>query len=32
MSLNKDNIVIIIPYDEHIIHIEKNNGTTTREV
>jgi hypothetical protein len=32
MSLNKDNIVIIIPYDEHIIHIEKNNGTTMREV
>jgi hypothetical protein len=28
MSLNKDKILIIIPHDEHIIHIEKNKGTT----
>jgi hypothetical protein len=27
-SLNKDNILIIIPRDEHIIHIEKNKGMT----
>jgi hypothetical protein len=29
-SLNKDNIVKIIPHDEHIVHIEKNKGMTTR--
>jgi hypothetical protein len=28
MSLNKDKILIIIPRDEHIIHIEKIKGTT----
>jgi hypothetical protein len=28
-SLNKGNIVKIIPRDEHIVHIEKNKGTTT---
>jgi hypothetical protein len=27
-SLNKSNILIIIPHDEHIIHIEKNKGMT----
>jgi hypothetical protein len=27
MSLNKDKILIIIPRDEHIIHIEKIKGT-----
>jgi hypothetical protein len=31
-SLNKGNIVKIIPRDEHIVHIEKNKGTTTGEV
>jgi hypothetical protein len=29
-SLNNCNIVRIIPCDEHIVHIEKNKGTTTR--
>jgi hypothetical protein len=28
IRLNKDNILIIIPRDEHIIHIEKNKGVT----
>jgi hypothetical protein len=27
-SLNKGNILRIIPYDEHIIHIKKNKSTT----
>jgi hypothetical protein len=31
-SLNKGNIVRIIPCDEHIVHIGKNKGTTTGEV
>jgi hypothetical protein len=30
-SLNKGIILRIILHDEHIIHIEKNNGTTTWE-
>jgi len=29
-SLNKVNVVRIIPRDEHVIHIEKNKGTTSR--
>jgi hypothetical protein len=28
-SLNKGNILKIIPRDKHIIHMEKNKGTTT---
>jgi hypothetical protein len=28
MSLNKYNILITIPCDEHVIHIEKNKSTT----
>jgi hypothetical protein len=31
-SLNKGNVLRIIPCDEHIIHIEKNKSTTTGEV
>jgi hypothetical protein len=29
-SLNKGNILLIIPHDEHIIHIGKNKGTIVR--
>jgi ABC-type hemin transport system substrate-binding protein len=31
-SLNKGNVLRIIPCDEHIIHIEKNKSTTMGEV
>jgi hypothetical protein len=31
MALNKGNILIIIPRDEHIIDIKKNKGTSTGE-